>query len=224
VLSQYQSTYAQIGRSLNLTVTPRSLSTASSAEIAVNLGADEGANNTPTYTAGGANNPAMNTSRIATHDVTTRVRVDSVKMFEISSFTAIVQRAHSRFPLLPPFVEIPYIGTFAGIPLGAAKEFHSSTAILTANVVPTAADLAFGLRYESDLVVDGANPGDCALAGDATTPAVKQACVYRRMYSLRDIDPSLEWFNRAMVDCLRRDTTQDGCSKITFDNLRALAH
>jgi len=223
VLSQYQSTYAQIGRSLNLTVTPRSLSTASSAEIAVNLGADEWAGNAPTYT-GGPSNPAMNTSRIASHDVTTRVRVDSVKMFEISSFTAIVQREHSRFPLLPPFVEIPYIGTFAGIPLGAAKEFHSSTAILTAYVVPTAADLAFGLRYESDLVVDGANPGDCALAGDATTSTVKRACLYRRMFSLRDIDPSLELFNRAMVDCLRRDTSQTGCSEVTFDRLRTLAH
>jgi hypothetical protein len=60
------------------------------------------------------------------------VRVDSVKLFEISSFTAIVERAHSRFPLLPPFVEIPYIGTFAGVPIGPAREFHSSSAILSA--------------------------------------------------------------------------------------------
>jgi hypothetical protein len=46
----------------------------------------------------------------------------------------------------------------------------------------------------------------------------------RLMYSLRDIDPSLKLFNRWMVDCLRRDTSQTGCSDVTFDNLRALAH
>jgi hypothetical protein len=73
------------------------------------------------------------------------VRIDSVKLFEISSFSAIVERSRSRFPLLPPFVEIPYIGTFAGIPMTPAKEYHSSTAILSAYVVPTAADIASGL-------------------------------------------------------------------------------
>jgi hypothetical protein len=69
---------------------------------------------------------------MASHDTTTRVRVDSIKLFEVSSFSAIVERSHSRFPLLPPFVEIPYIGTFSCIPLGAAKEFHSSTAVIVA--------------------------------------------------------------------------------------------
>jgi hypothetical protein len=87
--------------------------------------------------------------------------VDSIKLFEASSFSAIVERSRSRFPLLPPFVEIPYIGTFAGIPLGTDKEFHSSTAIVSAYVVPTAADIANGLRFVADLVVDGLNPGSC---------------------------------------------------------------
>ena len=41
VLNAYQTTYAQIGRALNLSVQPRSLSTASSAEIAVTLNTDE---------------------------------------------------------------------------------------------------------------------------------------------------------------------------------------
>ena len=109
------------------------------------LNADESAGG-PAYTGPGANDPAFNTSRVANYDTSTRVRVDSIKLFEVSSFSAIVERSRSRFPLLPPFVEIPYIGTFAGIPLGSAKEFHSSTAIVSAYVVPTAADIAYGLR------------------------------------------------------------------------------
>jgi hypothetical protein len=127
----------------------------------VTLNADESAGG-PLYTGGGASDPSVNTSRVANHDTTTRVRVDSIKLFEVSSFSAIVERSHSRFPLLPPFVEIPYIGTLAGIPLGSVKEFHSSTAIISAYVVPTAADIANGLRFVFDLVVDGLNPGACS--------------------------------------------------------------
>ena len=173
-LANYQTSFAQIGRQLSFSATPRSLNTASSAEIAVTLNADESAGE-PLYTGPGANDPAFNTSRVANHDTATRVRVDSIKLFEVSSFSAIVERSRSRFPLLPPFVEIPYIGTFAGIPLGAAKEFHSSTAIISAYVVPTAADIAYGLRFVSDLVVDGLNPGPCSFYKGAAGPDATNA-------------------------------------------------
>jgi len=79
-------------------------------------------------------------SRFATNEVTNRVRVDPIKLFEVSSFTAVLRNDRSRFPLLPPFVEIPYIGTLAGIPLPSAKQYHSSTAVLSALVVPTSVD------------------------------------------------------------------------------------
>jgi hypothetical protein len=219
VLANYQTSYAQIGRQLSFTATPRSLATASSAEIAVTLNADESAGG-PLYTGPGATDPAFNTSRVANHDTTTRVRVDSIKLFEVSSFSAIVERSRSRFPLLPPFVEIPYIGTFAGIPLGSAKEFHSSTAIISAYVVPTAADIAYGLHFVSDLAVDGLNPGPCSFFKGAAGPDVKNACVFRKMFSLNDVDEQqpIREFNKNITRCFATDTSSAGCRRVSFDN------
>lgn len=218
-LSNYQTTYAQIGRSLQVSAIPRSLLTAASAEIAVTLNADESANG-PLYTGGGANDPASNTSRVASHDTATRVRVESVKLFEISSLTAIVERSRSRFPLLPPFIEIPYIGTLAGIPLPPAKEYHASTAILSAYVVPTAADLANGLRFASDLIVDGLNPGPCSYFPGAAGPDVPNACLFRRALSMHDFGShSIGSFNREMTRCLSDQTSSTYCSSVTLDNV-----
>jgi hypothetical protein len=219
VLANYQTSYAQIGRQLSFTATPRSLATASSAEIAVTLNADESAGG-PLYTGPGATDPAFNTSRVANHDTTTRVRVDSIKLFEVSSFSAIVERSRSRFPLLPPFVEIPYIGTFAGIPLGSAKEFHSSTAVISAYVVPTATDIAYGLRFVSDLAVDGLNPGACSFFKGAAGPDVKNVCVFRKMFSLYDVGPEqpIREFNKNITRCFATDTSSDGCRRVSFDN------
>ena len=218
-LANYQTTYAQIGRQLSLSATPRSLSTASSAEIAITLNADESAGG-PTYTGGGATDPAVNTSRVANHDTTTRVRVDSIKLFEVSSFSAIVERSHSRFPLLPPFVEIPYIGTFAGIPLGAAKEFHSSTAIISAYVVPTAADIASGLRFVPDLVVNGLNPGPCSFYRGAAGPDVANACLFRKALSLHDLNKQpIRDFNKKIIRCFKTDTSVAGCQSVSFDGI-----
>jgi hypothetical protein len=165
------------------------------------------------------NDPAFNTSRVANHDTTTRVRVDSIKLFEVSSFSAIVERSRSRFPLLPPFVEIPYIGTFAGIPLGSAKEFHSSTAIVSAYVVPTAADIAYGIHFASDLVVDGLNPGPCNFYKGVGGPDVKNACLFRKMLSLHDVGPQqpIHEFNRNITRCFATDTSPEGCGNVSFD-------
>src|SRR6202044_1616612 len=129
-LQSYQTTKAQIGRSLSVHVQPRSLAGASAAEMDVTFNADESA--PPSYW---SNPPANNTtgpdlSRTSQHDVTTHVRVDSLKLFQISSMTAILRAGRTKLPLLPPFVEIPYIGTLAGVPLPQAKSYHSSTAIL----------------------------------------------------------------------------------------------
>jgi hypothetical protein len=227
-LANYQTTYAQIGRQLNFTATPRSLNTASSAEITVTLNADESASG-PLYTGGGSSDPATNTSRVASHDTTTRVRVDSIKLFEISSFSAIVERSHSRFPLLPPFVEIPYIGTLAGIPLGSAKEFHTSSAIISAYVIPTATDIANGLPEAQDLIVDGLNAGDCSVIVEYRRPTADKACVFRPMLSLRDAGQvTISQFNKTFVGCLANESLKINaipCSNLTFrDALHVLSN
>jgi hypothetical protein len=204
-LKSYQTTQAQIGRGLTVDAIPRSLNGASSAEIDVTLNADESA--APTYYGGMHAGSDLNLSRVAKHDTSTRVRVESIKLFEVSSFSAILQRSRPRFPLIPPFVELPYIGTIAGIPLPAAKEYHNSTAILSAIVVPTAADLAYGLTFQSDRVVDpsGACQWPTIVEQKIEQPA-KPFCQLRRALSLSDIDKQpIRNFHKAVIHCLSTD-------------------
>jgi hypothetical protein len=203
VLNAYQTTNVQIGRMLSLSVQPRSLSTASSAEIAVTLNADETSGG-PTFSGGGLS-AGQDMSRVANHDVNTRIRVESVKLFQVSSFSAVVQRARSRFPLLPPFVEIPYIGTIAGIPLPGAKEYHSSTAVISAMVVPTAADIAYGLRFIFDQVLDG-DAGTCSYLKGSAGAGVANACQFRRAVALRDLNQSpIAMFHKFLMTCFATD-------------------
>ena len=230
VLNAYQTASAQFGRQLQLTVVPRSLSTASSAEITVTLNADETAGGS-VYSGGPPGGTPPNTSRVASHDISTRIRVESVKLFEVSSFSAIVQRSRSRFPLIPPFVEIPYIGTLAGIPIPGAREYHGSTAVMSAMVVPTAADIAYGLRFVPDQVVDG-DPGKCSYIKDSAGQDVKNACRFRRAVSLLDLNRQpIGNFHRSMINCFATDMTspypgsaalrniadQSACKALSFD-------
>jgi hypothetical protein len=207
------------------------LSTASSAEITVTLNADETAGG-PVYSGGPQGAATPNTSRVANHDISTRIRVESVKLFEVSSFSAIVQRSRSRFPLLPPFVEIPYIGTVLGVPISGAKEYHSSTAVMSAMVVPTAADIAYGLRFLFDQVVDG-GPGSCSYVKGSAGPGVPKPCQFRRAVSMRDLNqlPVLN-YHKAMIRCLATDmkspyssvesltsTDTGACKDLSFDRV-----
>jgi len=154
-LAAYQSTSLNVNRQLNLVVKPRSLLGAEAAEVDVQLNADQAG--TPQYwnpgPTGGAGS-AADLSDVSQHDVTTHVRIDSIRLFDISSLTAIVSKGRDKFPLLPPFVEIPYIGTLAGIPLPAAREYHSSSAVLSAVIVPTATDIAYSLRFTEDRILE----------------------------------------------------------------------
>jgi hypothetical protein len=150
-LKSFQTTQAQIGRLIDIKVTPRALSGASSSEMDVKLNADE--LGTPSkYTGTASQN--FNFSRVATHDTTTHVRVDSLRMFEVSSIGTQLTLSRPPFPLILPGVELPYIGSLVGIPRKPAEEFHSSVAIMSAIVVPTAADLAYGLAFVGDRILD----------------------------------------------------------------------
>jgi hypothetical protein len=157
---------------------------------------------------------------MANHDMSTRIRVESVKLFEVSSFSAIVQRSRSRFPLLPPFVEIPYIGTIAGIPLPGAKEYHSSTAVMSAMVIPTAADIAYGLRFAFDRVVDG-DAGKCSYVTGSAGPSVTEPCRFRRAVSLRDLNRlPIGGFHKAMIHCFATamESSESSAASLTGAN------
>ncbi|MGO4885818.1 MAG: hypothetical protein ACLP59_34105 [Bryobacteraceae bacterium] len=140
-----------IGRQLTLDVIPHTLPGASSAELDVRLWAQEDSAPTIYSETGPTDNDY--TSRVARHNVATRVRVDSVKLFDVSTFTAMVQRPRTKLPIVPPFIEIPLIGSILSVPLPAAKIYHASSAIVSAIIVPTAADLGYGIVFQDDRAV-----------------------------------------------------------------------
>jgi hypothetical protein len=142
------STHSIIGRQLTLDVIPHTLPGASSAELDVRLWAQEDSAPTVYSASGSTQNDFV--SRVARHNVATRVRVESLKLFDVSSFSAMVQRPRAKLPIVPPFIEIPLIGDIFAIPLPAAKIYHASSAIVSAIIVPTAADLAYGLVFQTD--------------------------------------------------------------------------
>jgi hypothetical protein len=199
-LSTIQTSKIQIGRSLYLDVNPRSQAGASSAELDITMKVDDVSN--PTYYSqsnSAANGSSADLSRVAQHDTQTRVRVDSIKLFEVSSFSAILQRSRPRFPLLPPFVELPYIGTILGVPLPAAKEYHSSTAFLSAIIVPTATDIANSITFVRDRIGWDDISTPCSSAADANAPC---RVVLRAVGSWRELGDPIGDFHKAMISCL----------------------
>jgi hypothetical protein len=150
-LNSVKPAQAKIGREFDVDITPHTLAGASSAELDVKLTVQESAD--PTYFTGDKSSED-NISRVGKHNTTTKVRVDSLKLFEVSSFSAMLQRPKSKFPLVPPLFEVPYFGSFIGIPIPGAKEYHRSTAIVSAVIVPTAFDLAYGIDFTGDRVCE----------------------------------------------------------------------
>ena len=141
-------THSIIGRQLTLDVIPHTLPGASSAELDVRLWAQEDSAPTIYSETGSTDNDYV--SRVARHNVATRVRVESVKLFDVSTFTAMIQRPRAKLPIVPPLIEIPLIGSILSVPLPAAKVYHASSAIVSAIIVPTAADLGYGVVFQDD--------------------------------------------------------------------------
>jgi hypothetical protein len=213
-LTQFQSSRIHIGRELSVDVKPESLLGANSAELQVVLKADDEATS-GLYSSGTTSGADAEVSRFGKNDTTTRIRVDSLKLFEVSSFASQLMAPKKRFPLLPvPGLEMPYFGSILSVPLKPAREFHTSMAVLSAVVIPTAADLAFSARFIGDRLLAPENAAWNA-AGDMTTacfwptdlknsgPEKRPPCRTRATVSLRDFNglPVRE-FNRMMTHCL----------------------
>jgi hypothetical protein len=205
ILNSVQPGVAQVGRQLKLEVTPHSLSGAASAELDVELTAQEDTD--PTYFKG-EKSAKDQLSRVARHNVSTRVRVDSLKLFEISSFSALLARPRTRFPILPPFFEVPYFGSFLGLPLPRAKEYHRSTAVVSALLVPTSSDFVDSTAFSADRFVterdrrddlDGPPPVICAAA----------PCTLRKAVSPADLAfLPIRNFHKAMINCFATNYQQ----------------
>jgi hypothetical protein len=216
-LNSVQTATAQVGRQFSIDITPRSLSGAASAELTVNLKTSD-LDSPMKYTS--EKSEKDNLSRIASQTVDTKVRLESVKLFDISSFTATLERSRRNLPILPPLLEISYFGSFLSYPLQGATEFHRSTAIMSAVVVPTAADLANGVSFTSDRVcipdfAEGTPPADTPSQLSGST-----GCRTRKALSLSDLDRApIREFNKAMVRCFASASPGPDCNNLTFEKL-----
>lgn len=226
-LKSFQTSTAQIGRQIDVKVTPRSLTGASAAEMDVTLKVDDTGTPPSKYT--GTTSSALNLSRVATHDTTTHVRVDSLKLFEVSGVGAQLTLSRPPIPLILPLVEIPYVGSLVGIPRKPAEEYHSSVAIMSAIVVPTAADLAYGITFVDDRIVV-APPGSCRMPWMAEDANKLAACMTLTAASQYELGGPVHSFHRVKRQCLATGgefgyssltAVADGgvCGTLTFERL-----
>jgi len=190
-LSVQKPATALIGRGLQLTVTPTSLATASSAELNVKLTANEDPCPKVISDAGSKDLPL---NRVAEHTVEDVVRVETLKLFEISSFSAELGYQKPKF-VVPMVGELPIIGPFFRFRRGIDTSFHRSFAVVTAFVAPTARDLADSIRFDYDRQVT--HDTDPANGLPRTT--------LRLLNSASDLPvDQVQAFHRAEVECTAR--------------------
>jgi hypothetical protein len=157
-----QRTIARVGRNLNINITSNTLRGASACEMEVSLDSAEADKPSMLNTTAGTS-ADDNLSRVAVHDTSTKVRVDSTKLFEVSSFAAALVHGRS-IPLIPPGVDLPYIGSIARLRLPPGTVYHRSFAVVSAVIVPTAADLVNMIEFNEDLeAVPGSRLGEVQL-------------------------------------------------------------
>jgi hypothetical protein len=144
-------TNISIGRDLSLTATAFSLATGSAADLKVTMAAKDDGQPQQTFPSSGTKND-INPSRVASHTVDTTVRVESTKLFELSTLSAELTYRGNSVPV-PVVGELPWIGPAFRWPGKVHKVFHRSFAIISAVIVPNAADLAEGMPFTTDRIL-----------------------------------------------------------------------
>lgn len=154
-----QKVYGEVGKNFDLTITPVSLNTGSTAELDVS------------YEIKDDPSPSDSTQkqkdlldRVSDSKMDTRVRVYSLRLFPITSFT--MELTHPRPPKCWSYnlVCIGWQALFGSVP-GLGKVFlakqapetkdNLSIAVIRAIVVPTAMDLGLGTPFRQDREKDG---------------------------------------------------------------------
>ncbi len=147
---------AEVKRGLQLEVTPEAMATAASAELKIKFSVgDDDAD--PVLLQGAKTKAPID--RVAAHSVEDIVRVENVRLFELSTFRSEIMllRPDAVFPVVGHvwraiFGRVPIVGDLFSIPRDPAESKHRSIALVTALIVPTAADLALGIRFDGDRV------------------------------------------------------------------------
>jgi uncharacterized membrane protein YgcG len=154
---------AQVNAQTTLAVTPISLDTASAAELAISL---QISNPTSTLDASkGAPSSFIRqdlANSVANYNVQTRIRVDSLRLFQVSSLSMDLTHAETSVPV--PVVGWTWEAVFGTVPwmkdhiLAIPREpktvENRSVAVVRAVVIPTAMDLGLSLPFRDDSIED----------------------------------------------------------------------
>jgi hypothetical protein len=152
--------FAQVGKDTSLTITPVSLDDASAAELDVDFGVNDDGDPT---TVNQSSSKTDMLDRVSEHKVTDHVRVESLKLFQISTFE--MQLTHKSPPkcwAYSPFC-VAWKAVFGSVPMldnlfeitpRPQTKDNTSIAVVRAIVVPTAIDLALTVRFELDRIND----------------------------------------------------------------------
>jgi hypothetical protein len=188
-----QKQTVSIGRELDLTVTPYSLSAANGAELDVEVTSkDNDAEVVGATPSAGDTKDDDLSSRVSNHHVKSHVRLESLKLFELSTLDSTLARGRAPWKLADPYLEIPVLGELVQKPRHPDLIRQRSVLFLSAVVVPTAADLA-----------------STALDEDLYWPNATQR--EKSLHRFKDISPSLfdqiELYHRRVIECLGQERT-----------------
>jgi hypothetical protein len=154
---------AQVNAQTTLAVTPISLDTASAAELKISLQISN-----PTSTIDASRGSPSSFIRqdlansVANYNVQTSVRVDSLKLFQVSSLSMDLTHAETAVPV--PVIGWVYEAIFGTVPwmndhiLAVRRDpktiQNRSLAVVRAVVVPTAMDVGLGMPFRADDIYD----------------------------------------------------------------------
>ena len=141
-------TTAHLGRGLDLVVTAHTLSGAYGAELDLSVQSTE--NGAGVTQLGSTSSTDDMNSRVSQHTVDTHVRIDSLKLFKVSTLSSTLARGQSPGKPFDPIFEVPVLGYLVKWPRKPEVMYAQSLVFVDAGLVPTAADLGNGVPAMKD--------------------------------------------------------------------------
>ena len=191
-----KATTAHIGRGLDLEVTAHTLSGAIGAELDLKVQSTE--NGAGIIQAGSAKPTDDLNSRVSQHSVDTHVRVDSINLFRVSTLSSTLARGQEPWKPFDP-IELPALGYIFKVPRSPKTVHTQSLVFVDAIIVPTAADLGYGVPTNGDEYQPASTKSGESIPAQG----------YKILHSFKDfpaeLGPRLLQYHQKIVDCLNRE-------------------
>jgi len=203
LLNTQKPSSVNVGKTFDLQVTPTSLATGSAVDLNISLTTSEDAN-APGQGGSDASAKTDDTSRIVSGKVVDDVRIETQRLFQVSSFAAAIRRGRTPF-IVPLLGEIPYLGQIFQFPRRPESIYHRTFAVAHALVVPTAQDLGYSIRFDKDRQL---------IAKSGGLPTKNQ--FYASSY---DLPPQVLSFHKRKLQCWLNMQPPADCATLTFADL-----